>query len=733
MASVSRFFLRRSFPLLVIVLLLAIQLIYTSYSSSYSQRLRTLTNDYLKVSSEEPHHDSNATYDDDISESPEKNVAIFDKLNHKNLASMVDAHGSSVISRPLKDKCNLYFEQLYEEDSDWKIGNEWMENFNKELFESKDRWIESQLRKLEATRRDKFEHENGHDSETPESWTTESDENHLELKYYAELEKGSTTQYTMINEIHRLAVYQACFGNDDNSSSYQAFLDDNANGIENRNYRNIETKMYGWISRKLPIFVHWTGEQTLGPPTTMESNHQGTMNNLDESMFDNKLKLSSNIDVGYNESFFNHLRSGFSGRGIVMSSADKFFDDTFALIRALRAVGNTMPIQIVHKGDLSPANQLELVKVARENSIEYPTADYSKLESLARNNHDNFRFSKNFPKQDLWFVNVDRCIADDYKEYFSSYTNKLLAYIFNSFEEMLLVDSDIVPYVNPSYFFETSQYVSSHSLFYKDRSHDEEISETDVDFFKAMLPTELENWMFGINASTDKTLKNRYMGSRYKHYMESGVVAINRLEYWAGIPISVQLSFWKPVMERVWGDKELFWLSQSIAGNENYEFNKYHVAAVGPLTKAENRKDLKAKELCATHPGHISSDDDSLVWINSGVTTCKRTDAYERDFESQREKNGFQTKEEVQKFYQGTLKITDAIIPPAAPEIHNELGEPSKGWLPSDMCWGYFWCAYSSIGGSSLPEHQGLVFKFDENSVLWHDYISKIYMGITSD
>ena len=42
------------------------------------------------------------------------------------------------------------------------------------------------------------------------------------------------------------------------------------------------------------------------------------------------------------------------------------------------------------------------------------------------------------------------------------------------------------------------------------------------------------------------------------------------------------LALWsEPVQSSIWGDKEMYWLGLSMAGDENYEFNKYAAASVG--------------------------------------------------------------------------------------------------------------------------------------------------------
>lgn len=686
-------------------------------------------------------------------------VTVIDPHANRNFVSLLKTYGKGIVNKPFEERCHLYFKQLFDTDPQWKLQRRTELNniFERKIFYNKEGWVQDRLNDLSRVKEKEFNEKKQKGEKVgdkPDKFWSEADKSNFEAKFYEAYEKLQSTQYDMINDIRHLTIYSKCFLHDSDSNSYKKFLqsgpsdltknDGNSDNDDSKKpdltlmnpFENVEFRMFPYLSRKLPIYQRWTGERVIGPPY-MNKYFSDEVKAADGNVNIDDLNLKTyitrqegfdfNFDIGTGESFFNSFKSKINGKGIVMSSADPFLEDTLALIRALRAVGNKLPIQIVHKGDLTSKSQVRLVQEARKNNIAFPQEEAEKLKNMA---NANANFDPTFPKQEVWFVNVDRCITNDYKDSFISYANKLLAYSFNSFDEMLLVDSDIVPYVNPQRFFESSQYKKSNSLFFKDRSHDETVAETDIEFFTKMLPSDLDEVMFDIPETTAKTLNNRYMKLRYKHYMESGVVALKRSQYWDGIFISVQLSFWKPVMERVWGDKELFWFSQSIAGNENYEFNENHVASIGQLTRQEFRKDLVSKELCATHPGHISSDDDSLLWINSGVLTCKRTDSFDRDFEEQ-SKKGFKTKEDLKHHYESALKITDAIIPPDSGlyEVQNDKGEPSRGWKTTGLCWGYFWCAYSSIGGSNLPEHQGRLIHFPESDVVWHDYVGKVYKG----
>lgn len=55
------------------------------------------------------------------------------------------------------------------------------------------------------------------------------------------------------------------------------------------------------------------------------------------------------------------------GRGIVISIGEGGVNETKRLIKVLRYLNNTLPTQLVHKGDLSKNSMKELIDVARES------------------------------------------------------------------------------------------------------------------------------------------------------------------------------------------------------------------------------------------------------------------------------------------------------------------------------------------------------------------------------
>lgn len=286
--------------------------------------------------------------------------------------------------------------------------------------------------------------------------------------------------------------------------------------------------------------------------------------------------------------FWPQFKAQFKGRGIVISIGKNQVKDSIRLLNVLRYLNNTLPIQFVHKGDLSSANCQQLVEVARNKS------------------HDD-----NIKQQTIWFVDTSPCIRPSYLDKFDGYYNKLIAALFNTFEEMILIDSDAVPFVNPEKFFHM---YNRNSFFFKDRDLNEFLSSSLLKMYKSFIPSP-DLQPFGININYSAINNLQFFKYGQKHLMESGLVVMNRSSTLTGLLVSARLSFWKSTSNPVYGDKELIWLGQLFAGNGDFEFNSQNSAAIGKMDDLQSR-------LCSSQIGHLDSAG-SLLWVNGGLQNCK--------------------------------------------------------------------------------------------------------------
>lgn len=211
--------------------------------------------------------------------------------------------------------------------------------------------------------------------------------------------------------------------------------------------------------------------------------------------------------------------------------------------------------------------------------------------------------------------------------------------------------------------------------------------------------------------------------------MESGIVVLNKRKHLSGILAAIQLQFWKPISKYTHGDKELFWLGQLLAGDENFEFNENHAGAIGEIRK--NDYNL-ADSIVGIQPAHVANNERQLLWVNSGLEVCKRH-TWKEDFEKiEQYKKKFKSEEELKTYYTDSISLRSVIIPPSAlKQYPNEAREPERGWDQRKEfgCDEYYWGAYSRVGPESEdPETIGKVIIFNEEEVEKYNKLLKIWV-----
>ncbi|KAG7661574.1 uncharacterized protein J8A68_004943 [[Candida] subhashii] len=402
----------------------------------------------------------------------------------------------------------------------------------------------------------------------------------------------------------------------------------------------------------------------------------------------------------------------------VLTIKDSHREVVIRLIHLLRYLKNDLPIQIIYQ----------------QESISYETK-YQIIQACSS------RFD-NLPIQKVTFVNVTPAIHPDYAHKFESFANKILAVLFNTFEEIILIDADTVLTQPPRSFFNLSKYQSFGTLFFRDRTTVEYRPKDDIEFFKKLMNNQLDEILFNLPQNTDFTFSNPFFEQNLSHIMESGLVLINRKMHFDQALIMATMNFFAPVGFRMYGEKELFWLSLAITGNENYQFNEHPAAAIGEYTpdwiRSKDFGDGKehkflSKEICANHPAHISDEDNhTLLWFNSGFKFCNQENAnLDDEFGHKNRYMNLKTLEAFKTFMNNKIRIKSAIVPPKQ-KIHapNDIGEADRSWAHfGQYCGGYTWCAYSSIGEAKTKEERGLVINFTPAEVKHFEKIGDVWMG----
>lgn len=471
----------------------------------------------------------------------------------------------------------------------------------------------------------------------------------------------------VINSVRNLRIYGKCF------------IDQNSILADDK----LASKLFPFCTFQLPEYMRWDGTMASGIPY-LNKNHTP----------ENRQQSASPKNPNH---FWKYFKERMNGQGIVISLGEIGVLETMQLIKILRYLGNELPIQLVHKGDVSNESIQKIISAARDKvSVNDKT------------------YITGFP-QEVWFVNASSAIRDDSMTLFQRFSNKWIACLFNSFDDIILMDSDTIPFIKPSYFFHNVGFKENGALFFKDRENEETLKPSDVSFFKKLLPTTLESNTFGISMMSSLTSDNKFFKHNSKHVMESGLVVMKRSTHLLGLLVSTNMQFWQRTSDPIYGDKELFWLGQSISGNERYQFNKDSAAAIGMI---KEEQEGKTKSICSTQPAHFDKDK-KLLWLNGGLKNCKKKASWKKDFNNHKHlRKTFKSMENLRTNYNQPIEINGAIIPPKVQRNSwNRIKNPKYGFqnTPSLGCNGYVWCAFvnEDVPNEDISE----VIHFNEDEI----------------
>lgn len=655
---------------------------------------------------------------------------------------------------PIGEQCDAFFNHWRQKNPDWKYNKDL--NYDKSITD-KDFFFRLQRDRLKEQRKSAKK-------PNPDFITVE-DNNAIEEEYKRIVDMTKATQRNMVETTQLIRLFGKCF------------LEKNIKDADL--YEDLAKRFFPYINGKLPTFENAiTGE----------------------SVVDGYVGATKPYEFG-KDHLFEYMQDNSNGKGILISASNRHTRDLIKLIRLLRGLNNKLPIQIVHKGDITAKNR-DFLKMAASHEVEdfldeslateyktiYPEINLQDPKAIKET------YGSDFPKQDLWFVNIKETIDNSYKYDFPGYANKLLALFFCSFKDVLLFDADTIPLIEPAEFFSMREYTSKGAYFFRDRSLRDFNDYVETNYFANLMPTRAQNSMeqlFKIPVVTAHTLNNTYM-TGWRHLQESGVVAIDKSKHFLGILMTLTISVWRePVRSSIWGDKELYWIAFSAAGDENYVFNENEAASVGELQVSRDLisyNNSKTREVCSTHPGHVGADG-QLLWVNSGFNYCKKNGHF-------RDRNKFpytnMNNNDLKSLFDNPLQITHAIVPPSLPnlralgeEIDNtkeiefkkywkvrpkdvdEINEyvtdvqqiinqidgwnPQKGWVKTSICSGYMYCAFDivddyspfhevfgpklgfldyeqAISKFSPGQDKGKFFEFSKEKVNYYKFLSKVWV-----
>ncbi|KAM3159831.1 MNN1-like protein [Lachancea thermotolerans] len=528
--------------------------------------------------------------------------------------------------------------------------------------------------------------------------------------------------------MERMRMYDTCFVLDESINVSELFKtlqqsDPNLSGFDQWDF---ERRMWPMLKPfdkstfvdSMPNLISPSGvtiEKGYLPPLDSTPDY---INNAVKYEYNEKLSFLAN---------WNKMSSIVSRRGLVLGFGDQQLEMASKFIAQLRFIGNTLPIQVVHKGDLSRESIDALLKIAQSDKLTFPKTEYPNAQNV---------------KQELWFVDMGPVLDPDVLNSFSRFKNKWLAQSFNLFEEYVFMDIDAISYVDLNYYFETHEYRQTGTLFFRDRYRGEPISEKCPAMAETLFPSFLENFYWHHYAAVDldyvedqcdkylmpheKVVKNYFIDNN-QHQMESGLVVVHKTSHCVALMLSLMLHMTPALGGCSYGDKEFFWLGFYAAGHD-FAFHGGRAGTAG--TRKEDEKvnkyfQQKKYEICSVTIAHMSEHEGELLWVNGGAQSCKFDDA-EKDWKN--EKLGMSTKfsslEELQRVYREPIDIQHGIIP----------AEKFDGWgQPDGRCQGYVHCAryekhMKPYSFSKLHE-KGTLIEFQPNKKARYNAINVVWVA----
>ncbi|ORX72521.1 hypothetical protein BCR32DRAFT_211117 [Anaeromyces robustus] len=287
---------------------------------------------------------------------------------------------------------------------------------------------------------------------------------------------------------------------------------------------------------------------------------------------------------------FSDIITSSKGRGIVMCTGNEHFKYASSAIDIIRHVLNSdLPIEIFYNGDsdLSFQNRIML--------LDYKDVYLTDISTYFDNS----------------IVNI------------SGWAIKPFAILASRFEEVILMDADVVYLRDPIELFEDIGYQKTGTLFFRDRTL--EPGPHDGSQW-------LKSWM---KNPLPETKKLRYWNELTQHEMDSSTVVIHKTKNILGLLAVCKLNEKKirqeVIYKKVYGDKETFWMGFDMA-RQPYHMNTKPCTFIGELDKEykEYYKYFSKNKIC----GHVAHQlkNGKLIFWNGSLAKEKRSKITSNDF-----------------------------------------------------------------------------------------------------
>jgi alpha 1,3-mannosyltransferase len=212
-------------------------------------------------------------------------------------------------------------------------------------------------------------------------------------------------------------------------------------------------------------------------------------------------------------------------------------------------------------------------------------------------------------------------LAHELRVVLSGWAAKPMAMLLSSFREVILIDADVLFFVDPALLLSDPEYLRLGALFFRDRL----LAPADhADFITESLPSPL---------SQNILQSNRWWSGTSQHMQESGVVVVDKWRHFVALLLATRLNGpdrdgndalgKKGVYQMMYGDKETFWLSWEMAGDTDYAFYDGRAGQIGIVTPSSTEIGrVDEEEMCGKQLLHTSREGRPL-WLNGWIATNK--------------------------------------------------------------------------------------------------------------
>ncbi|POM65985.1 Hypothetical protein PHPALM_18225, partial [Phytophthora palmivora] len=312
-------------------------------------------------------------------------------------------------------------------------------------------------------------------------------------------------------------------------------------------------------------------------------------------------------------------------RGVVVPLYDDLVALGLSLIMELRSLGVTLPVEIPHCGDLDQ----KLVKTIEKKTKQLgQVVVYNACELAAKEK------SLLDPNKSIFCNDLNEC-----QDKFRTLDIKVLGVLYSRFEEVMVVDADVLMMQNPMSLWETEKFQKTGTLFFNDRISQTNtslgyrpasrlqvsdlrhyLSNADVSVFRQLptIPREKATVTSDVTLPfepSDILLNSHAWNGRSGHQMDSSLLLWSKKRQPRATALLASFVSLNDVgRPPSYGDKELFFVACELAETQ-YSFSDFGVGAAGSDFKDHGEdKSIICGQPAQFYPVRSQGADNTQLW-----------------------------------------------------------------------------------------------------------------------